>query len=299
VSGLRWPEVEDYLDGVDETWREALLVELIHADLELRLRFSREVQVSAYFQRFPYLALNPLAVAELRQRDEELRRSRDVNEVANSAKRLDRFELGEVLGQGATAIVYRAFDTRLRRAVALKRLRGEPLGSEGAVKRFLGEALHVAQLRHPGIVRLYEAGRSEGSCFLVMELVEGTTLARCTKSARIPRRQAVELVVDIAEALAHAHSQGIVHRDIKPSNILLDSQDRAYLTDFGLARSEGRETTLTADGQILGTPAYMSHEQAEATPVGLMPARTFTAWGSFFTSYSLARCHFAAILEWS
>jgi tRNA A-37 threonylcarbamoyl transferase component Bud32 len=178
-------------------------------------------------------------------------------------RRLGRFELFEEVGAGSFGHVFRARDTQLDRDVAIKILRAGRLAGQEEADRFLREARSAAQLEHPGIVSIHECGQTEdGTCYLVEEFVQGTTLAERMQAGRLTFRQAAELVAHAAEALDHAHRQGIVHRDIKPSNILLDAAGRPHLMDFGLAKREAEPTTMTLDGQVLGTPAYMSPEQA-------------------------------------
>lgn len=178
-------------------------------------------------------------------------------------QRLDRFELLQELGAGSFGQVFRARDTELDRTVAIKILRAGRFAGQEEVDRFLREARSAAQLKHPGIVSIYETGQSEdGTCYLVEEYVPGTTLAARLKDGRFSFRTAAALIADIAEALDYAHRHGIIHRDITPSNILLDLEDRPHLMDFGLAKRESDEAPMTLDGQVLGTPSYMSPEQA-------------------------------------
>jgi tRNA A-37 threonylcarbamoyl transferase component Bud32 len=177
--------------------------------------------------------------------------------------RLGRFELLEEVGSGSFGHVFRARDTELERTVAIKVLRAGRLASASEVDRFLREARSAAQLEHPGIVALYESGQGEdGTCYLVEEFVQGTTLAQRLAAGRLGFRAAAELVAQAAEALDYAHRHGVIHRDIKPGNILLDAESHPHLMDFGLAKREADETPMTLDGQVLGTPAYMSPEQA-------------------------------------
>jgi tetratricopeptide (TPR) repeat protein len=176
--------------------------------------------------------------------------------------RLGRFELRAPLGKGSFGTVYQAWDPALERTVAVKVPRRDTFLDPEEVERFLREARSAAQLRHPSIVAVYEAGVIEGTCYLVSEFVPGMTLAQRLSAGRLSFRQSAELVAQVAEALHHAHNQGVIHRDVKPSNILLDREDRPHVTDFGLAKRAAVESTLTIEGQVLGTPAYMSPEQA-------------------------------------
>src|SRR5262249_13383384 len=128
--------------------------------------------------------------------------------------------------------------------------------------RFLREAKSSAQLKHLGIVSLYDAGTVDGTCYLVSEFIQGATLAQRLSGRGFSFRQAAELIAAVADALHHAHERGVVHRDIKPSNIMLDLEGRPHLMDFGLAKRSADQVTMTLEGQVLGTPAYMSPEQA-------------------------------------
>ena len=168
----------------------------------------------------------------------------------------------EELGIGSFGHVFRARDNQLDQVVAIKFLRAGRFASREDEDRFLREARSAAQLKHPGIVALYDSGKTDdGTCYLVEEFIQGQTLAIWMKRG-LDCRAAAELVVQIAGALDFAHRHGVVHRDIKPSNIMIDSAGQPHLMDFGLAKWDADETPMTMDGQVLGTPAYMSPEQA-------------------------------------
>lgn len=176
---------------------------------------------------------------------------------------LDRFELRSELGVGSFGYVFQAWDPRLEREVALKVQRAGSLASKEEVERFLREARSAAQLKHPAIVSLYETGQTEDHVwYLVCEYIAGVTLEQRLKVGPFSATTAATLIAELAGALQYAHQQGVVHRDVKPSNIILDRQSRAHLMDFGLAKRDTGEPTMTSDGQVLGTPAYMSPEQA-------------------------------------
>jgi thiol-disulfide isomerase/thioredoxin/tetratricopeptide (TPR) repeat protein len=177
-------------------------------------------------------------------------------------KRLGKFEFLEQLGVGSFGTVYKARDTELGRLVAVKVPRSGSLPKSEDMDRFLREARSAAQLKHPGIVALYDAGTIDGTCCLVSEFIQGATLAERLGARRFSFRQAAELIAGVADALRYAHQHGVVHRDLKPSNIMLDLEGRPHLMDFGLAKRAADEITLTLEGQVLGTPAYMSPEQA-------------------------------------
>jgi len=177
-------------------------------------------------------------------------------------RRFGKYELLEQLGVGAFGTVCKARDTELDRIVAIKIPRAGSLTSKEDVDRFLREARSAAQVRHAGIVSIYDAGETEETCFLVSEYVQGSTLADRLSAGRMSFRGAAELIAELADALHVAHQQGVIHRDIKPSNIMIDLSGRPHVMDFGLAKRDAGETTMTLDGQILGTPAYMPPEQA-------------------------------------
>jgi serine/threonine protein kinase len=178
-------------------------------------------------------------------------------------RRVGKFEILEELGAGTFGTVFRARDTDLGRDVAIKILRAGSLAGAEDVERFLREARSTAQLRHPGIVALFEAGQSpDGICYLAEEFVRGETLAHQLARGPFDPRVAARLLAAVADALDTAHRAGIVHRDIKPSNILIDTAGSPHVTDFGLAKRDTDDVTMTPEGEVLGTPAYMSPEQA-------------------------------------
>jgi tRNA A-37 threonylcarbamoyl transferase component Bud32 len=178
-------------------------------------------------------------------------------------RRLGRFQLLETLGTGASGTVWKARDTRLDRTVALKVQRPGILGTPAERDRFVREARAAAQLRHASIVAVHEVGDHEGQLYIVSDLVEGVDLADWLGAHAASFRGAAAWVADVAEALQYAHDRGVVHRDIKPSNLMVDGTGRLHLTDFGLAKRDASEITVTIDGQVLGTPAYMAPEQVE------------------------------------
>ena len=175
---------------------------------------------------------------------------------------IGRYQVREVLGGGGFGQVYRAFDPRLDREVALKVLR-DPKPSARVLERFYREARAAAQLDHPNVVGLHDAGRDEGVCWISYQYVPGPTLARLAADGNVTKAEAARIVRDLARGLDHAHRRGVYHRDIKPANVLIDPADgRPRLTDFGLARRVDNDPTMTREGAILGTMAYMSPEQA-------------------------------------
>lgn len=175
------------------------------------------------------------------------------------------YELLDEIARGGMGIVYKARQTRLNRVVALKMILSGQLASDGDVRRFQTEAESAARLDHPGIVPIFEVGEHDGRHFYSMAMVEGESLAERLARGPLAPRDTVELARSIAVAVQHAHERGVVHRDLKPANILIDSDGQPHVTDFGLARQTTTDSSLTATGQVLGTPGYMSPEQAAGT----------------------------------
>jgi serine/threonine protein kinase len=183
--------------------------------------------------------------------------------LGEGACRLGRFELEAELGVGSFGHVFRARDTELDRRVALKIQRAGSITSGETAERFHREARSVARLQHRGIVALYDTGTTEdGVCFLVTEFIEGETLEAALREGPLDPRRAAHLIAEMADALQYAHEHGVIHRDIKPSNILIDNEGLPHITDFGLAKRDASGETMTSDGRVMGTPAYMSPEQA-------------------------------------
>jgi WD40 repeat protein/tRNA A-37 threonylcarbamoyl transferase component Bud32 len=174
---------------------------------------------------------------------------------------IGHFELIDHVGLGGFGSVWKARDTKLDRIVAVKIPRKGEL-DPAETERFLREARATAQLHHPNIVSVHEVGRDGDSVYIVNDFVNGASLTDWLTGQQPSLREAAELCARIADALHHAHEAGIVHRDLKPSNIILDLDGEPHLTDFGLARRTAADVTVTIDGRVLGTPAYMPPEQA-------------------------------------
>jgi tRNA A-37 threonylcarbamoyl transferase component Bud32/tetratricopeptide (TPR) repeat protein len=192
-----------------------------------------------------------------------------LTDTTSISRPLGRFQLLERVGQGAFGAVWKARDTSLDRIVALKVLHSGLGTDDQERQRFQREARAAAQLRHPGIVTVHEVLVQDGLPVLVADFVQGVTLHGFLRVQRLTFREAAQMAADLAESLEYAHGMGVVHRDLKPANIMLEAAGtsgsglgRPLLTDFGLALRDGAEVTLTLDGHVLGTPAYMSPEQA-------------------------------------
>jgi serine/threonine protein kinase len=204
------------------------------------------------------------------------------------------FELERELGRGGMGIVYQARQRTLDRVVAVKMiLRGE-LASTADLARFRSEAESAARLDHPGIVPVYEVGEYDGQPYFAMKYVEGITLASRLAEGPIPPREAAALLAPICDAIQFAHERGILHRDLKPSNILIDSDGRPHVTDFGLAKRVEGDNQLTRSGAILGTPCYMAPEQAAGNRGQLSPASDVYSLGTILYQMLTGRPPFQA-----
>jgi len=184
-----------------------------------------------------------------------------------------RFELRKVVGRGGFGTVYRAYDKQLEREVAVKIPRRGALETPDQINRFFREARSGGKLSHPNICPIHDVGEFQGNHFIVMGFIEGTTLSQLVNPDKpIDSRTATKIVLKLTAALAEAHDRGIVHRDLKPSNIMMDEKRREpVILDFGLARSFVREAYETQSGQVLGTPSYMSPEQARGATAEVGP----------------------------
>ena len=192
---------------------------------------------------------------------------------------LGRFHVVERLGRGGMGVVYRAEDSRLKRMVAIKVLPRELEKDDKRRQRFLREARSAAAITHPNVATIHEVNEEDGRAFIVMELVEGTSLRKCLEAGRLSAADVSRFARGIARALARAHEKGVVHRDLKPDNVMIDRDREVKVLDFGLAKlrdeamashgseDEATETALTLEGAVLGTPGYMSPEQLLGRPV--------------------------------
>jgi WD40 repeat protein len=179
-----------------------------------------------------------------------------------SVQRFGDYELLEKVAEGGMGVVYRARQLSLNRIVAVKMIQPGRVGSPEMVLRFRAEAEAAASLHHPNIVAIHETGECEGQHYFSMDYIEGQNLAEAVREGPLPSARAAQLVAKIAAAVHYAHQHKILHRDLKPSNVLLDEAAEPRVTDFGLARRLGGDSTLTLTGQVFGSPQFMPPEQA-------------------------------------
>ena len=290
-AGLR-PQIEEYLSEVAPPWREVLFAALLRAELESQSDSDEPLFIfrGQYLDRFPdRKVIVERLLGELEARITTVSHSDpetgpvetvaappsaappvSLPSVATAApavsgSMLDRFQLIRELGAGTNGKVFLAHDPKLGRDVAIKIPHPERLRSSYDVERFLRTARAAAQLRHENLCPIYEVNDVPGNYFLVMAFIKGKPLSHfLTDHKRLPIRQAVLITKMLATAMVEPHQKGIVHRDLKPDNIQVDEDRRApVIMDFGLARFEqADDPQLTHDGQLLGTPYYMSPEQA-------------------------------------
>jgi WD40 repeat protein len=317
------PRIEDYLEGVAEPELPVLLLELIALDAAYRKRRGESPSEDEYRARFPALDSTALAQALAAQPGgwPEQRDGVPLTILEGPSMRLSGegastpgsvaswpaspgYEILDELGRGGMGVVYRAWQERPRRIVALKMvLAGLHAGAQ-AVARLRVEAEAVGRLQHPNIVQIYEVGEQQGRPYLAMEYVDGGSLARRLDGKPTPARPAAQLVETLAQAMHYAHQRGIVHRDLKPGNILLSMQNAECgmqnerpsgsafcilhsafcipkITDFSLAKLlVGGGESQTQTGDTLGTPSYMAPEQAAGRAREISPAADVYALGA-------------------
>jgi serine/threonine-protein kinase len=299
------PEIEEYLERTDLHDRAILRRELLFLEIELKLERGEETSLEHYQARFPDAASEISAAFAQHGRapiphgvrsDEGERPSSGLHDAPTvflpprsgdssgplgapdgSFGWIGEYEVLEEIARGGMGVVYKARQKRVKRLVALKMILTGQMASDEERERFLREAEMAANLDHPNIVPIYEVSESQGCPYFSMKLVEGESLSHVIKQKK--RNQsgydpiaAAQLTATIARAVHFAHERGFLHCDLKPSNILLETDGRPYVTDFGLAKRASEDSSLSASGAILGTPSYMAPEQASGSRRGLSPA---------------------------
>ena len=279
-------KLEEYLAAVAEDCRGALFQELLAVELQLRREGGEEPRRAEYEARFAEYGDGIRAAFELADDTGDSQSTRtepssdlptrgesdpvghscgasgewgiERSQPIETGVQFGRFRLLEELGRGGFGTVWKAHDRVLKRLVALKIPRAGRLRPQDA-SLLMDEARNVARLKHVGVVQVYDAGEESGTAYIASEYISGRSLREQLKGERLSCRRAAEICLRVADSLHHAHEMGIVHRDLKPANILLDEAGTAYVADFGLAKSDERESPA---GQLVGTASYMAPEQA-------------------------------------
>jgi WD40 repeat protein/tRNA A-37 threonylcarbamoyl transferase component Bud32 len=327
----RRSDLDEYLPK-DSPLREAVLVELIHADLECRLKAGEEGRAEAYLRRYPELGHAPDRVVDLLLWEYELRcrregpppfeeyerrfpayreplrsrwPTRSVVETQSGGQAVPPrtishcwpsvpgYEILEELGRGGMGVVYKARQTKLDRLVALKMILSGAHAGGDERRRFLREAEAVARLQHPNIVQIHEVGEADGHPFFSLEFCPGGSLEKKLNGTPWPGRRAAQLVQTLAAAMQAAHDRHIVHRDLKPANVLLAADGTPKVTDFGLAKKLDASAAQTQSGAVMGTPSYMAPEQAGASKA-VGPAADVYALGAILYELLTGRPPFKA-----
>ena len=255
------PRIEDLLEKFSGRERQYLLLELALIEFNYRMQQEPALLLVEYRDRFPD---DSDTVDEAIERFSVKQTPADVPACGTPRKLrfLGDYELLEEIARGGMGIVCKARQTTLGRIVAIKMMLNGELAGEEQIARFEREAKLAARLQHPNIVAVHEVGRHAGLPYFSMDYVDGRSLKEIVRDSPLPPRDAVRYLLVAAETVQRAHEQGILHRDIKPSNVLIDHEDRVRITDFGLAKVLDTRETLTESDGIIGTPSYMSPEQA-------------------------------------
>jgi serine/threonine-protein kinase len=297
--------IEDYLERALERDRGALVRELLLLEVEIKRERGETISPDDYRSRFPDSASEIVAAFAQQSPPPAFPRadpnqgagpvpglhnartvflpprsgdsSGSLNTPDGSFGWIGEYEVLSEIARGGMGVVYKARQKRVKRLVALKMILTGQMASDEERERFLREAELAANLDHPNIVPIYEVSESQGCPFFSMKLIEGESLSYLIKQKKQDQLgydpdTAAQLTATVARAVHFAHERGFLHCDLKPSNILLETDGRPYVTDFGLAKRASEDSSLSASGAILGTPSYMAPEQASGSRRGLSPA---------------------------
>jgi eukaryotic-like serine/threonine-protein kinase len=304
----QWVPAEAYLDAFSAIRDDAeAAVDLIFAEYLLREERGEEPPLEEFLNRFPQHAGELKLQVELHRaleaagdgaRDDATLPVGSRPEPADrpaACPELPGYEVLGILGRGGMGVVYRAWQTELRRQVAVKMLHAGALAHPEMLSRFRREAEAVARLHHAGIVQIHGVGEHAGAPFLVLELVEGRSLAQALASTPQPAAWSARTMEKLARAIHSAHLSGVVHRDLSPANILMDADGTPKITDFGLAKLLiGGGSMRTQTGELLGTPSYMAPEQAGSLDGKIGPATDVYALGAILYEMLTGRPPFKA-----
>ncbi len=285
-------QIESLLQEIPLTARPALLEELLGIEIEHRIKRGEVVTRASLIERFPDHPSTIERILRDYQKQENLADDRDI--LRQRFPDIPGYTIERQLGRGSMGVVYLARQERLQRLVAVKVVAsGFDLPQATAIVR--AEAAVIARLKHPNIVQVYEIGEDDGEPFLAIEYVDGESLREKLLKESLPQRQAVELIEQLARAIHHAHTNGVVHRDLKPANILLlntGSELVPKISDFGLAKVLDTMHEQTGTGMVLGTPKYMAPEQAEGRTTEIGPATDVYALGAILFELLAGRAPF-------
>jgi tRNA A-37 threonylcarbamoyl transferase component Bud32 len=261
LRGGELPDLRTFLERVSPELRSRLFCELLYVEFEQRPPSGTEDPQEFYLREYPSFSDEIRGMSFTCPLKDTVHFVPSKHGPAATAPLLSRFLLENSLGAGAMGEVWKAYDPHLDRHVAVKIPR-HALRTSEEVHRFVREGQAAAQLRHPNIVPVHEVVREGDAVYIVSDFIEGGDLRAYLDSTHVSYRDAAALCATIARALHYAHNRGIIHRDLKPANVLMDADARPHLTDFGLAKWTKDVEAMTATGEVLGTPAYMSPEQA-------------------------------------
>ena len=305
---------EDYLRRYPSVAaNDEAAVDLIHNEYLLAERAGRPADPEAFIGRFPahieilrrqielHRAMMPAATGvfqaaqskRLPESSATFSKAADTVTVA-MGERFGEYELIQVIARGGMGVVYKAWQPKLDRIVALKMILAGKLASAAAVERFRTEARAAAHLDHPGIVPVFEIGEHQEQHYFTMAFVKGRNLGDLIRDRPLPASEAARLIRDLCAAIAYAHDHGVVHRDLKPANVLIDDQGNSKLTDFGLAKTTYDSNEMTVTGEILGTPAFMAPEQAAGKGAAIGPLADVYGLGALLFALTTGRPPFQA-----
>jgi eukaryotic-like serine/threonine-protein kinase len=310
-AGSERPRIEAYLEAPDGPNASLAFRELLALELALRRAAGEHPTGDEYRTRFPNFVVELAAAFTEPDRTDEEARGGDSSwstDLANEPTSptalsspkpanwptLDGYEILSELGRGGMGVVYKALDTRLKRPVALKTILARELATPESLARFQAEAETVARLQHPNVVQVYAVGEQRGIPYFAMEFVAGGSLARKLDGTPWPPVDAARLMEVLARAVDQVHRLGIIHRDLKPANVLLAADGTPKVGDFGLAKNLSGDSGLTGTDAILGSPSYMSPEQAEGKPSLIGPAADVYGLGAIFYELLAGRPPFKA-----
>jgi len=296
--------LEDYIRQHPELGSSGqLALELVLEEYRVRHLWGDRPSHEEYLRRFPdhasqlqdrLVRIDADLSAGIDTQHRHLTRSNTLSSPSLASGRFGDYELLEEIARGGMGVVYKARQVSLNRTVAVKMILSGQLASEQDVRRFRTEAESAANLQHPHIVTIHEVGELAGQHYFSMDFIEGQSLAQRVAGGPLRVEQAAELVSKIAAAIDYAHQQGILHRDLKPQNVLIDSANKPWVTDFGLAKIIEQQSDLTGTGQLLGTPSYMPPEQAGADFSAIGPASDIYSLGAILYELVTARPPFLA-----